>query len=183
MDETAVKKESLEKHLFSNPETNVYAVLDGASVPNLPQVLWEMEPEHICLYRGKLEPDMAAAAPYLVNLLRGHPFTDWLLAEGWGKHWGFFAVTPGEADLKTMRTHFRRFLMVTGPDDKPLYFRYYDPRVLRVYLPTCNREELNFVFGPAVFFMLEDENPATLLAFSPKENGESLQTQKNKLSN
>jgi hypothetical protein len=31
-----------------------------------------------------------------------------------------------------------------------LLFRYYDPRVLRVYLPSCRPSELETVFGPVV---------------------------------
>ena len=61
--------------------------------------------------------------------------------------------------------HLRTFLKVYGPDLKPLYFRYYDPRVLRVYLPTCNDQELQTVFGPVLRYLLEDEDPATLLKF------------------
>ncbi len=30
----------------------------------------------------------------------------------------------------------------------PLVFRYYDPRVLRVYLPTCSPAEFARFFGP-----------------------------------
>lgn len=157
----------LQEQLFSEPETNVYTVLDGASVPDLPQALWEHEPEHVCLYRGDLAPDLAETAPYLVKLERRSPFTDWVLTEGWGNHWGIFAVTPAEVDLRTLRQHFRRFLMVYDPDHKLIYFRYYDPRVLRVYLPTCNAEELGIVFGPISSYMLEDDDPTALLELSP----------------
>jgi len=177
--------EALNKHLFpDHQENNTYAVLDAAAVPNLelPKLLWRHRPENVCLYRGELAPDLAATAPYLIKLEKDHPFTELLLKDGWGNHWGIFAITPKASDLKTMRLHFRKFLMVTSPENKPLYFRYYDPRVLRVYLPTCNKEELNIVFGSILSFMLEDENPGTLLAFSPKDNGKFLQTQKIRVS-
>jgi hypothetical protein len=162
--------------LFSKPDTNVYTILDGASVPDLPQELWEREPEYVCLYRGALEPDIAATAPYLVKLEHQAPFTKWVIAEGWSKHWGIFAVTPQEADLRTMRLHFRKFLMVIDPDGKSLYFRYYDPRVLRVYLPTCNAQEMAIVFGPVTHYVIQDEDSAVLLRFW--RDGEKLQTEK-----
>ncbi|HUT30756.1 MAG TPA: DUF4123 domain-containing protein [Sedimentisphaerales bacterium] len=157
---------SLVQHLFSQPETSLYTVLDGASVPELPQILWEHEPEHICLYRGELEPDMAAVAPYLVKLEYDHPCTKLVCEQGWGKHWGIFVITPVEVDIRMLRGHFRRFLMVYDPDGKLIYFRYYDPRVLRVYLPTCNAEEIRIVFGPISSYVLEDEDPSVLLRFS-----------------
>jgi len=175
MDEKGVTQ-SLVEHLFSQPETNLYAVLDGASVPDLPQILWEHEPEHVCLYRGELEPDIAEVAPYLVKLEYDHPFTKLVYEQGWGKHWGIFVVTPAEVNIRAMRQHFRRFLMVYDPDGKFIYFRYYDPRVLRVYLPTCNAEDINVVFGPISCYVLEDEDPTNLLRLS--SDGEKLRAEK-----
>ena len=174
MDEKVVTR-SLVKYLFSQPETNVYAVLDGASIEQLPQLFWEHEPENICLYRGELEPDMAAVAPYLVKLEYDHPFTKLVCEKGWGKHWGIFAITPAEVNIRDMRKHFRRFLMVYSPENKLIYFRYYDPRVLRVYLPTCNAEEIKYVFGPVGSYITEDED-STVLQFSLDEG--KLQKQK-----
>ncbi len=143
--------------------TGVFAVLDGASVPGLRQKFHQVRPEFECLYRGELEPDMAEVAPYLVRLERNSELTEWVLTQGWGKHWGIFAGT--QADLHTMRQHFRRFLVVHDESGNPLYFRFYDPRVLRTYLPTCNASELASVFGPVESYVLEGEEPAVLLRF------------------
>lgn len=162
--------QALAQRLFAVPETRVYAILDGASVPQLPQTLARFDIEAECLFRGELEPDLAQVAPYLASVPFDAPFTDWLLQEGWGRHWGVFAVSA--VDLRRLRMHLRTFLKVYGPDLKPLYFRYYDPRVLRTYLPTCNSQELRTVFGPVQRYLLEDEDPAALLQFSPA--GEAL---------
>ena len=150
-------KQTLREQLFAEEELNVFAILDGASVPDLLDRLYEDQPEFVCLYRGELEPDMAEVAPYLVKLDPESVFTDWVLTKGWGKHWGLFALT--EADLKTTRRHFRTFLMVKDSEGSQMYFRYYDPRVLRVYLPTCNAEELELVFGPLTRYVCEAEDP------------------------
>src|ERR1044072_7396416 len=106
---------------------------------------------------------MAEVSPYLVRLEPETEFADWLVEEGWGQHWGVFAVT--EADLRDAHKHFRSFLTVYDPAGKPPLFPYYAPRVLRVYLPTCNAEELRTVFGPVSCYLLEDEDPRTLLRF------------------
>jgi hypothetical protein len=148
---------ALKSNLFLMPGVNVYAVLDGASIPDLPGNLSKFAPEYVCLYRGELAPDMVHVAPYLVRIGRDTPFTEWLLTNGWGNHWGIFAISP--VDLNTLRRHFRTFLMVYDESGKSLYFRYYDPRVLRVYLPTCNAKELKTVFGPVVSFLVENEEP------------------------
>jgi hypothetical protein len=171
-----VMTELLVKYLFSKPATNVYAVLDGASVEQLPQMLWEHEPENICLYRGELEPDMAAVAPYLIKLEYDRPFTKLVCEKGWGNHWGIFAITSAEVDIRALRQHFRKFLMVYNPDGKLMYFRYYDPRVLRVYLPTCHAEELRIVFGPISNYIMEDGDLVISLRFGLKDG--KLQTEK-----
>ena len=70
-----------------------------------------------------------------------------------------------------MRRHFRTFLKVSSPEGKHLYFRYYDPRVLRSYLPTCNAQEMTTVFGAITAFFVEGENPEVLLQFTPGKEG------------
>jgi hypothetical protein len=159
--------QSIRRHLFANADTDVYAVLDGASIPNLIGALRELGPEYECLFTGELEPGMAEVVPYLVHLPPDASFTAWVMENGWGKHWGIYATS--EADTRAMRQHFRSLLMVYDPDTKPLYFRYYDPRVLRVYLPTCNAGELQTVFGPVEYFLLEDRDPNVVLRFTNVE--------------
>jgi hypothetical protein len=152
--------------LYAEKNINVFSILDGASVPDLLDMIYQYQPEHFCLFRGKLKPDIAEVTPYLVSLEQDSIFTKWVIDEGWGKHWGIFVIS--EADLRAMRNHFRSLLTVYS-EDKPLYFRYYDPRVLRVYLPTCNNSELEVFFGPVEspvkYFILEDEDPNVALRF------------------
>ena len=155
--------EAVSSYLFAEPDADVYTILDGASVEGLPDRLRQDEPESECLYRGEIAPDLAEAAPYLVRLDRQSVFTDWVIDNGWGKHWGIFSVSP--ADLATMRRHFRKFLTVHDSQGMPLLFRYYDPRVLRVYLPSCTSSELEAMFGPVMHYVVEGENPAELLRF------------------
>jgi hypothetical protein len=57
-------------------------------------------------------------------------------------------------------------LDVVTEDGERVFFRFYDPRVLRVYLPTCEDEaNLRSVFGPVGRFYMEGENPETILEF------------------
>ena len=140
-------EQKLGQFLFSE-NAFVYAILDGASVPDLPMRLFEMCPPNVCLYRGDLDADLAEVAPYLVHLVPGTRFTNWLLSESWGKHWGIFvqSVYP----LVEVRKHFRKFLTVHDQEGNPMLFRYYDPRVLPKFLPTCQLEELDVIFGDKV---------------------------------
>src|SRR3712207_9549205 len=102
--------------VFSGEAEHVYAVLDGASVPGLVPRLYDEQPEFVCLYRGELAPDMAEVAPYLVRLDPDAPFTQWVVEEGWGKHWGVFAAS--DAGLRELRQHLRTFLVVYTQDGK-----------------------------------------------------------------
>lgn len=156
--------QQLEQLLWADEGTHVYAIFDGASVPDLQDHLFEQQPDYICLYRGELAPDIAEVAPYLVRLEKETEFAHWALAEGWGQHWGIFVRS--QAELHELRQHFRKFLTVYTPDNTPVLFRYYDPRVLRIYLPTCNAEELATVFGPVTSYFLEGEKPDSALRFA-----------------
>jgi hypothetical protein len=168
---------AMSRYLFAEKETQVFAVLDGASVPDLRMSIHRHQPEHVCLYRGELAPDMAEVAPYLVHLAPEAEFTDWVIGQGWGQHWGIFALA--QAEIGEIGRHFRRFFVVHDNTGNPLLFRYYDPRVFRVYLPTCNDEELAIVFGPVMTYLLEDENANTLLRL--RTTGGSLRQEKLRL--
>jgi hypothetical protein len=147
--------ESIYDSLFADEDLNVFAVLDGASIQGLLDKLYGLSPDFYCLFRGELEPDMAEVAPYLVKLDEDSDFTRWVIKEGWGNHWGIFAVT--DRDTRAMRRHFRAFLNVYDESGNPLHFRYYDPRVLRTFLPTCNSDELKTIFGSVSSYLVEGE--------------------------
>lgn len=151
----AMKVQALRRALFRDQTVTAFTVLDGASVPGLAGNLASFNPPHVCLFRGEPAPDLAQVAPYLVLLERDASFTEWVLGGGWGRHWGIFGVSG--AGLPVLRNHFRKFLTVYDEKGKSLYFRYYDPRVLRVYLPLCSSEELEAMFGPVTSYLVEDE--------------------------
>src|SRR5262249_31341801 len=71
---------------------------------------------------------------------------------------------------ETLRTHLRRFLMVQLPDGERWYFRYYDPRILKIYLSNCRADELEIFFGPVrAFGIAESESSQVLLLHSRNE--------------
>jgi hypothetical protein len=154
---------TLTEHLFSEEGKRVYAILDGASIPDLRETLFAHQKESVCLHGGDLEPDMEAVSAYLVELEPEEKFTSWVLERGWGNHWGIFAVS--EEDLRTMRGHFRSLVIVYDADGTPMYFRFYDPRVLQKFLPTCKASELGQLFGPVASYFVESEDGQAALRF------------------
>jgi hypothetical protein len=122
----------------------LYAVLDACDEPRVLTKVRELGPTNAAsLYRGRAEDDLAAIAPYLARV--SPAMLDWIGQTFWTDPWGIFAVYDG--DLESLRTHLRKFLLVTAPNGDSWYFRFYDPRVLSKFLPTCDDAQLDEIFG------------------------------------
>ncbi len=144
-------------------DERTYALLDGARTPNVQAWINASRLESRCLYIGELAPALARVAPYIVRLPRSAPASRTLLEQGWGDAWGVFLRST--ASMDALHRHFRRLLRVQDERGVRMLFRFYDPRVLRMYLPTCVPGELNQVFGPVEYFVTEAEDSATVLEF------------------
>jgi Domain of unknown function (DUF4123) len=142
---------------------DIWMILDAARDRRIFRMLLESHFDYSCLYSGTLPPALEIVAPYLVQLEFEDRYTRRLIEQAWANSWGVFLRSNTRMDK--LRRHLRSFLVVRDPKGESLVFRYYDPRVLRVYLPTCTREELRTVFGPVECFWTEAENTETLLEF------------------
>jgi hypothetical protein len=164
--------------LLIEEDQTLCAMLDGASVPDLLQRL-HAEPslEAACLLRGNHAPDMRQVAPYLVKLEPESEFAEWVIGNGWGQHWGTFVTSRG--GFRRLRDHLRQLMIVHRRDGTSLYFRYYDPRVMRVFLPTCSPAQLKQMFGPAEAFLAESESGDALTIY--RLNGDELSAVQRKL--
>ncbi|MCX6630238.1 MAG: DUF4123 domain-containing protein [Candidatus Solibacter sp.] len=141
----------------------VFAIVDGARDERIYAAVRGTFLFKDCLYSGDLPWQLQMTAPYLVQLEREDRFTRFLIGTGWGSSWATFLRT--ETGIKQLRRHLREFLRVRDESGRRLIFRYYDPRVLRVYLPTCWPTELNTFFGPISAFITEGESPGEILEF------------------
>ncbi len=126
----------------------VYWLLDGARDPEITESIRLSGLSFSCLYSGPLTPGLEAAAPYLVRLMPKARSTRALLERGWGRAWGIFILAPAALPMLAVRLHLKKFLRVRTEDKRRLMFRYYDPRVLSVFLPTCTDEEFMTFLGP-----------------------------------
>ncbi|MEI6559734.1 MAG: DUF4123 domain-containing protein [Rhodospirillaceae bacterium] len=145
--------------------SQLYAVLDAARSPAIYRALYDHEGKVPirCLYQGDMAEDLAEVAPYLVQLDREASFTTWLLENGWGESWGIFVRSDEPFD--EVRRHFRKFTVVNTEAGKSLLFRFYDPRVLRTFLPTAPPEHLRRLFGGVGRYVLEDETGERVMEF------------------
>jgi len=150
--------------------TRVFTIADGAQDKRLYGAVDASRQDRCCLYsvdRGwggqDLPWQLLMTAPYLVELDPEEDFTRNLLRNGWDHHWGiFFRADTG---IQKVRRHFRDLLSVQDPKGRRLMFRYYDPRVLRAYLPTCLPGELRQIFGPVDVFIVPGDDPETAIVF------------------
>ena len=133
---------------------SLYAILDAArnidiayQLQNIPNV------EYISLYKGRKEEPMWDAAPYLVKCVRDSVFFNWVIERGWGDCWGIFLAS--RSSLDDLCKHFQEFLVVQDENGKQMYFRFYDPRVVPLFLSTCAREQRLEFFGPVHRVLLE----------------------------
>jgi hypothetical protein len=126
----------------------VHMLLDGARDPAIEPMICSGKLEYNCLFGGSLVPRLQAAAPYLIHLAAESPLTHELLMRGWSNNWGFLTLATPDVTIMQQRLHFKKFLRVQDEDGIEMAFRFYDPRVLRIYLPSCTEEESRRFFGP-----------------------------------
>ena len=157
-------RDQMEKYLWPHAGTrDIWMLVDAARDPRIFSLLLECHLDYSNLYSGPAATALEMVAPYIVQLDYQYRDTYRFLSHAWGQSWGVWLRCDARLDL--LRRHLREFSVVFDPRGRRLVFRYYDPRVLRVYLPTCNPSELRTVYGPIECFWMEDDEPGTLLEF------------------
>lgn len=131
-----------------------FSLIDAARAKNNLPRLQLCNAHNTSLYRGRSEEALADFAPYLFSFQSKTDFSKLYFEKGWGDAWGILLLS--DTTFEELYKHFRKFLIVKTEEGKELYFRFYDPRVLRIFLPTCNKEQLKDFFGPVKQFFTED---------------------------
>jgi len=142
----------------------VFALLDAARDPRIFAELRHAPLERHCLFDQPIPLLLEKSSPHLVRLERAEPFTRFVLDEGFGHSWGVFltSVMP----VQRLLAHFRSVWQTRDDKGRQAYFRFYDPRVLRMYMPTVRDEaNLRSIFGPVARYFLETEDGRGLLDY------------------
>jgi hypothetical protein len=142
---------------------SMWMILDLARDRRIYSDLLNSHLVYSCLYSGEIPFELEVSAPHLVQLEPGDKATRSLLERSWGRSWGTFLRC--DTRMERLRRHLRTLLVVKSWSGERMLFRYYDPRVLRVYLPTCTSDELRTVFGPVQQYFTESETAETLTRF------------------
>ena len=133
---------------------NMYMILDAAKMGSYIDEAIELNKQYDSLYRGTSQEKLSPVAPYIFDLQTQESFFRWYAENAWGQSWGI--LLHSNASMAELHKHFRKFLLVQTETGTELYFRFYDPRVLKVFLPTCDKQQTAEIFGPVNYFLIED---------------------------
>jgi len=138
--------------------SRLYAVVDLARAPELNDHVQRLMPNQAqCLYQGRLDPQVARHCPHLVELAPRDPLTVLWSRQGWGDAWGLWLESA--AGFRSVWRRLRHFTQAVLPDGSgPVLFRFWDPRVMRVYMPLVEADQLPEWFKDIDAYMVETED-------------------------
>ena len=116
------------------------------------------------LFTGDLAEELADVAPYLGQLASLDAKAKDLLGDLLLRQLAILVQLGDDAvSFSVLHRHFRKFNVVYGSEGNPLFFRYYDPRVLVDVLNALEPRQRDAFFGPVASLMLAPE-PAKLVS-------------------
>ena len=134
--------------LWNRSGARVHAVVDGLVVPGMAARLADADVAGWdCLQRGALSAEASERAAYIFELRPDSSFTDWLLTVAPTVHprWGVLMVS--NQPMLAMRHHCRDLCSVATADGERRQWRWYDPDLLDLLLPTMSASQLDELFG------------------------------------
>lgn len=138
----------------------LFAVIDAARSTRALTLLEESCDPYMSLYDGEKGRKLEAIAPHLVHLGADLRLLELLVREGLGDSWGIFLV--GSSEMHRLRRHLRKFLKVElEGQERPVFFRFYDPRALRDFLPIATQEQLDELFGEHIEQLVVESEKGT----------------------
>ncbi len=145
---------------------SLFAIVDACQSPELVALAkGQLAQPARMLFKGAAASvtEIESVAPYFFPVDLSSDFLDrW--CGSWGKNVG--VLMASSAEPRIVFRHLRAIFVVRDEGGQEHFFRFYDPRVLRVYLPTCTESELIEFFGPIDCFLSESEAAASIANFA-----------------
>ncbi len=154
----------------------MYAIVDGSRQPMIiPVALEAMASRVSCLYSGGALSELGDNAAWVVELLPGESTLRWLLEHGFEKRWFIFASS--DLVLESFVRHLKKFTVVKNERGETLFFRFYDPHVLRQYLPMfSDQQRVSFFKNVTKVFFEDTTQRSKIVQFSLSDTNRLLQT-------
>lgn len=148
------------------PRRHLYAIIDASRQPMMiPAALEAIASRVSCLYSGNALREFGDNAAWVVELLPSESTLHWLLQQGFNKRWAIFASS--RLELAPFVRHLKKFTVVNNERGETLFFRFYDPHVLRQYLPMFDDQQTTSFFrGIDDVFFEDTSRENTIVKFS-----------------
>ncbi len=146
-----------------------YIILDGARLDEKLDEVIKLNSSGYPLLNAKSEKYVQNLSAFLFIFQDGDQFSNLVLNQGWGQSWGIYIIST--KSLNDLQLHLSKNMYASLDSGEIMYFRFYDPRVLRIFLPTCDKVQLEEFFGPVEKFIAEDEDPNYALIYSLNPEG------------
>lgn len=138
--------------------SQTYLLLDGAQIDDLLAQLYRLEeaPQPHLLYRQTRYQALADTGPVLIRLA-----ADSRLERHFDDHWrargGLWLES--DADEASLVEHLRSLVHALVQGETTVLLRYYDPRIMRHWLPELAEAERDRLMGPVRRIRLADADP------------------------
>lgn len=133
-----------------------YLLVDAAQIDELMVQLYQLEslPEFDWLFANTPYSELKELGPVLVRAeqgakLRQHFEDYWSLTAGW--------IFSSSEPMDSLVQHFRSVIHVNCAE-ATLLFRYYDPRIFRIWLENASSADLDSFMGPAASLKIRASN-------------------------
>lgn len=142
-----------------------YALLDPIRIGLDFADAYSLAIEGIVLQTSIQAEDFQNVTPHLFPCEVGDQLYNWITSTGKGDSWGIFVQSP--LGIESLGKQLQKLLVVSmQTDGRQVYFRFYDPRVLRSFLPSCQKDQLKEIFIGVDTFICEDKDDDFLLHFT-----------------
>ncbi len=126
-------------------DSKTYALMDCALDSTIYPTIQASGCPVACLYADDWQKNFGDIAPHLVELTPSAKFSTELLGWDWYGNWGYFVQS--QETLDQLSAAFAPLATVKMPDGATSFFRYFDPRVIRVFLAQADSAGLTAIFG------------------------------------
>ncbi|AIQ99836.1 hypothetical protein LG71_07990 [Pluralibacter gergoviae] len=120
-----------------------WAIIDAAAEPDTLTMLEQLDPPHVSLYAAPVSEEIGRLAPHLVEF--NAEVDTWLRERE--TPWGL--MLESRVEMRALRKHLRKYLHALIPgEEKPVFFRFYDPRNIWDLLSILSPWERHSFLGP-----------------------------------
>jgi hypothetical protein len=152
----------------------LFAIVDASRDEGILPLLKASNNQYQSLFEGVRAEWLEEFAPYLVYLPKDSPLLEKLVELGWGNRWGIYFTSM--RPFQTLVKHMQQFLWVKTEAGEKLYFRFYDPKTLQVFLFISNPKQANEVFQGISSYLMKAKKPELLIKFTYGQRGVELQS-------